>query len=68
MGKNVIIQFVPIMKDPLADFNVETKEAGEKSWFKSVVVLRIIVRPTRADTEYIYPVGKISIKEKQSRQ
>lgn len=58
IGKNVIIQFVPIARDPLGDFDPVKKESSKISWFDSMAVLRIIVKPTRSDVEYCYPVRK----------
>ena len=56
IDENVFIQFVPIVKDPLDDFDIRTKTSRPSEQIPSWVVARIIVRPTRNNVEYRYPV------------
>ena len=45
-----------MVKDPLDEFDIKTKTSRPSELIPSQVVLRIIVRPTRSNVEYRYPV------------
>ena len=47
-----------MIKNPLDEFDIKTKTSKPRELIPSQVVLRIIVRPTRSNVEYRYPVKK----------
>jgi hypothetical protein len=49
LNENVIVQFVPLAKDPLAEFDLKSSTVKPLIFFDSVVLLRIIVRPTKSN-------------------
>ena len=57
LGNDVFIDFVPVAKDPIADFSLEDKKAKDISFFESVVILRIIVRPSKREV-FSYPTAE----------
>ena len=60
LGENVIIQFVPLIKDPLDDFDIGTKTSKPAELIPSQIVVRIIVKPTKGNVINIYPVKRLN--------